>query len=110
MSESNDNTTVEQSITPKKKKLAWEVGAITKANIKQLRLINIHTLPVRYSDKFYDELLDRYDNTFLKYAFASGFAIGAICARIEKEENSHVKLYLMTLNVFTAYRRYGIGK
>jgi hypothetical protein len=109
MSETNDKNTIEHTDAPKKKKFAWEVGAITKANIKQLRLINIHTLPVRYSDKFYDELLDRYDHTYLKYAFASGFAIGAVCARIEKEENSHVKLYLMTLNVFTAYRRYGIG-
>ncbi len=95
----------------KPKTIPWEIGNITKANIKQLRLINIHTLPVRYSDKFYDELLDRYDNKYLQYAFVNGFVVGAICARVEKEENlSYKKLYIMTLNVLAPYRRFGIGK
>jgi ribosomal protein S18 acetylase RimI-like enzyme len=94
-----------------KSKMKWEIGDITKANLGQLRLINIHTLPVRYSDKFYDELLDRYDNTYLKFAFVQGFSVGAICARVEKEENlPYKKLYIMTVNVLPAYRRHGIGE
>ena len=93
------------------KTLPWEIGNITKANIRQLKAINISTLPVRYSDKFYDELLDRYDNKYLQYAFCNGFSIGAICARVETEENlPFKKLYVMTLNVLAPYRRYGVGK
>lgn len=121
MAERKEESSVDQTATtedPEQKRQArlnpktipWEIGNITKANIRQLKLININTLPVRYSDKFYDELLDRYDNQYLQYAFCNGFTVGAICARVEQEENiPYKKLYVMTLNVLAPYRRFGIG-
>lgn len=93
------------------KKLA-QIGDITPANLQQLRVLNAATLPVRYSDKFYNDLLNIYSHDYLKFAFANGFVVGGICARIEDHPDIPEKkrLYIMTLNVLAAYRRKGIGK
>lgn len=93
--------------------LSIEFGGITKANIEQLRLINASTLPVRYSDKFYGDLVTIGDPRFLKFAIFNGFTVGAVCARVESisddPENPIKKLYIMTLNVLPSYRRRGIA-
>lgn len=94
------------------KELKVEIGDITPANLQQLRLLNVATLPVRYSDKFYNDLLHIYDRDYLKFAFVNGFVVGGVCARVEDHPDNSTKkrLYIMTLNVLAAYRRKGIGK
>jgi hypothetical protein len=37
--------------------IAVNFGAITQANLEQLRLLNQTILPVRYNDKFYQDIL-----------------------------------------------------
>lgn len=94
------------------KKLAFELGPVNPANLQQLRMININTLPVRYSDKFYRDLLEKYNSDYLRFAFWNGFAVAAVCARLEDYDDSHPewrKLYIMTINVLAAYRRRGVG-
>lgn len=85
---------------------------INQANIEQLRLININTLPVRYTDKFYKDLLAKGYPEYLKFASWNGFSVAAVCARIEPHETieGSFSLYIMTINVLAAYRRRGIGK
>lgn len=89
----------------------FQLGDISNANIQQLRTINLNTLPVKYSDKFYQDLLTKYSSDYMKFAFWNGFAVGAICARIELDQNDtkNKKLYIMTINVLEAYRRKRIG-
>ena len=92
--------------------LAVNVVAITKNNIEQLRVINTSTLPVRYTDKFYKDLIEKGYPEYLKFAAWNGFSVAAVCARIEPHETiaDCSKLYIMTVNVLAAYRRRGIGK
>ena len=110
-------------------KISFQLGDITNANLEQLRIIHINTLPVRYSDKFYKDLLSTYSPEYMKFAFVNGFSVGAVCARVEAGEVSQScdedgfvvpsnlestsdkkKLYIMTLGVLAAYRRCGLGK
>lgn len=92
-------------------KKAFTLGQITPANVEQLRTLNNNTFPVRYSDKFYRDIVSTYDKEYMRFAFWNGFVIGGICARVEAQEGSQTnKLYIMTLNVLAAYRRRGIGK
>jgi ribosomal protein S18 acetylase RimI-like enzyme len=94
------------------KTFPFQLGEISNANIQQLKLINLKTLPVRYSEKFYRELIDNYTTEYLKFAFWNGFVVAAVCARVELHETLHDfrRLYIMTINVLAPYRRHGIGK
>jgi ribosomal protein S18 acetylase RimI-like enzyme len=92
------------------KDLEIQLGAITNANLMQLKTINIATLPVRYTEKFYKDLIVNIPHEYLRFAFWNGFAVGAVCARIENhDKEDYHKLYIMTINVLPAYRRRGIG-
>lgn len=92
-------------------KLDVTIVDINKNNIEQLRVINTSTLPVRYTDKFYKDLIEKGFPEYLKFATWNGFTVAAVCARIEPHETipDSFKLYIMTINVLAAYRRRGIG-
>lgn len=91
--------------------LAVQICDINAANLKQLNVLNVSTLPVRYTDKFYKDLLTNGFAEYLKFASWNGFAVAAVCARIERHDTvpDSFKLYIMTINVLAAYRRRGIG-
>ena len=79
-------------------------------------LLNIYI--VRYSPKFYKDLVGEgtatnyiYNEKFIRFGHYNGFAIGAVCARLEPDEvnEGKFKLYIMTINVLAAYRRRGVA-
>ena len=88
-----------------------QITDINNNNIEQLKLINVTTLPVRYTDKFYKDLLEKGYREYLKFAAWNGFQVGATCARIEPHDSipDCNRLYIMTINVLAAYRRRGVG-
>ncbi len=94
------------------KQVLYQLGDVSQANIQQLKALNIATLPVRYSEKFYRDLISNYTTDYLKYAVWNGFVVASVCARVETspEDPDKSKLYVMTINVLAPYRRRGIGK
>ena len=82
------------------KPLDIQLGDVNAANLEQLKIMNITSLPVRYTDKFYKDLVENSPKEFLKFAFCNGFAVGAVCSRIESHEQAGSnKLYIMTISV-----------
>ena len=49
----------------------------------QLRKINEACFPVTYKPSFYEDMAKKQDENLCKFAYFNGFAIGAICTRIE---------------------------
>lgn len=77
----------------------------------QLRKINNVSFPIQYNEGFYQDVVNRNDETLNKFAYYNEFVVGALCARVEDADlvSGKRRLYIMTLAVLAAYRGRGIG-
>ncbi|KAL5251995.1 hypothetical protein ACHWQZ_G014962 [Mnemiopsis leidyi] len=75
---------------------------IDKSNVKNLRLLNASILPIHYSTKFYQTVLQNPDLSRL--ALWNEKYVGMVCCKIENGV-----LYIMTLGCLVMYRRKKIG-
>ena len=82
-------------------------GNLTPKNFEQLRILNYLTLPVIYSENFYDLLksMQRYS----KFAYVKDVLVGAISCKEDIVEGGVKQCYIMTITVLKPYRRYGIA-
>ena len=78
----------------------------TKHNREAMKLLNATFLPVRYSDKFYDEAVRHAELNRL--AYYNDILTGSICCRYEKTGTA-VSVYIMSIGVLAPYRRMGIA-
>ena len=101
-----DNSTVVKPVrrTPT---LTVKFGELTPKNFEQLRILNYLTLPVIYSENFYDMLksMQRYS----KFAYVKDVLVGAISCKEDIKNDGTKECYIMTVTVLQPYRRYGIA-
>lgn len=84
-------------------------GEVTPKNVEQLRKLNLAIFPVRYNEKFYNDLSNAPVQSYTHLAYFSDILVGAICCRVEPTEGTSFKVYVMTIGVLAPYRRMGIG-
>ena len=72
-----------------------------------LRIINYLTLPVIYSEEFYNYLtqMQRYS----RLAYVKDIPVGAISCKEDIDPDGEHVCYIMTITVLKPYLRYGIG-
>lgn len=81
-------------------------GELTDKNVEQFRILNYLTLPVVYSEDFYNRLTNY--SRYSKLGYLKDVLVGAISCKEEQHEGGP-QVYIMTITVLKPYRRYGIG-
>jgi N-alpha-acetyltransferase 50 len=106
-------------MTSSKKALSSKVtfASLTQNNLGTVRRLNSVLFPIKYSEKFYSEILSPEVENFCKLSvcryvpffshsqrtnrtpvYYNDIPVGTICCRIETKENVH-HLYLLTMGV-----------
>ena len=76
-------------------------GDITPKNFEQLRVINYLTLPVIYSEQFYDYLTSM--RRYSKLAYLKDILVGAISCKEDIQKDGEHVCYIMTITVLKPY-------
>ncbi|KAI0329424.1 acyl-CoA N-acyltransferase [Cubamyces sp. BRFM 1775] len=83
-------------------------ASVTPNNIGTVRKLNSVLFPIKYSEKFYNDIVQPNVEDFCQLIYYNDIPVGTMCCRIEVKDDQ-AKLYLMTLAVLAAYRSRGIG-
>jgi ribosomal protein S18 acetylase RimI-like enzyme len=83
-------------------------ASITPNNLGTLRKLNSVLFPIKYSEKFYQDVLLPELEDFCKLVYFNDVPVGTICCRLETKDGQ-TKLYLMTMGVLSPYRGRRLG-
>jgi len=85
-------------------------ASVTPANSGTVRKLNSVLFPIRYSEKFYKDIVAPEAEDFCKLVYFNDVPVGTICCRIEKGgHEEEAKLYLMTMGILAPYRSRKLG-
>ncbi|PSR74629.1 hypothetical protein PHLCEN_2v9695 [Hermanssonia centrifuga] len=73
-----------------------------------VRKLNSVLFPIKYSEKFYNDILQPELEDFCKLVYYNDVPVGTFCCRIETS-GGQMKLYVMTMGVLAPYRSRGLG-
>jgi len=104
-----DDSEAERELYERAQKMI-SFGELSTKNVEQLRKLNLAVFPVRYNEKFYNDLASNPVQLYTHLGFFSDVLVGAICSRVEQQDDGKFKVYIMTIGVLAPYRRLGIGK
>ncbi|CAE6349599.1 unnamed protein product [Rhizoctonia solani] len=86
------------------------LASLTPNNLGTLRKLNSVLFPIRYSEKFYREVLEPELDEFCKLIYYNDVPVGAVCSRIERGRlPGEACVYIMTMGVLAPYRGLGLG-
>ncbi|KAI1794143.1 acyl-CoA N-acyltransferase [Ganoderma leucocontextum] len=83
-------------------------AAVTPNNLGTVRKLNSVLFPIKYSEKFYSDIVHPDVEHFCQLIYYNDIPVGTMCCRVE-EKDGQARLYLMTLAVLAPYRSRGIG-
>jgi len=88
-----------------------DFSPVNPNNLGTLRKLNQVLFPIKYSDKFYKDVLLPEHQEFCKLVYYNDIPVGTICCRIEPEpkSNDNARLYIMTMGVLAPYRSRKVG-
>ncbi|KAH9986543.1 acyl-CoA N-acyltransferase [Russula compacta] len=97
-------------MTSSKKALSSKVtfASLTLNNLGTVRKLNSVLFPIKYSEKFYSDILLPEVEDFCKLIYYNDIPVGTTCCRIETKDGIS-QLYLLTMGVLAPYRSLGIG-
>ncbi|KAF8497650.1 N-acetyltransferase NAT13 [Gautieria morchelliformis] len=85
-------------------------SSVTPANSGTVRKLNSVLFPIRYSEKFYKDIIAPEAESFCKLVYFNDVPVGTICCRMEKgDHEGEAKLYLMTMGILAPYRSRKLG-
>ncbi|KAI0780043.1 acyl-CoA N-acyltransferase [Fomes fomentarius] len=83
-------------------------ASVTQNNLGTVRKLNSVLFPIKYSEKFYSDIVQPNVEDFCQLIYYNDIPIGTMCCRLEVKDDG-AKLYLMTLGVLAPYRSRGVG-
>lgn len=84
------------------------LSSLTPNNLGTVRKLNSVLFPIKYSEKFYQDILLPEAEDFCKLVYYNDVPVGTACCRMETVDGQ-TKLYLMTMGILAPYRHRGVG-
>jgi len=83
-----------------------DFSSINPNNIGTLRKLNQVLFPIKYSEKFYKDVLLSDHEPYCKLIYYNDIPVGTVCCRLETDptNESNSRLYIMTMGVLAPYR------
>ncbi|KAJ7163589.1 acyl-CoA N-acyltransferase [Mycena crocata] len=83
-------------------------ASLTPNNLGTVRKLNSVLFPIKYSEKFYQDILLPEVEDFCKLVYYNDVPVGTVCCRLENKDGQ-VSLYLMTMGILAPYRSRQLG-
>ncbi|KAG2059066.1 N-acetyltransferase NAT13 [Suillus hirtellus] len=80
-------------------------ASLTYRNLGTVKKLNSVLFPIKYSDKFYQDIIAPEVEDFCQLIYYNDVPVGNICCRLENNKD----LYLMTMGVLAPYRSKQLG-
>jgi len=85
--------------------------SVNPNNIGTLRKLNTVLFPIKYSERFYKDVLLPEHEDYCQLIYYNDIPVGTVCCRIEADPKASEKsrLYIMTMGVLAPYRSRTLG-